>query len=104
MSQFLSLVEHAADLGVSVKTVRNAVCSGSWPAKTVRLGRRRLVSILEHQRLVEALLRDGFIPLDGTWTSTILETEHTPSAPNSRGPGRPRMPLLAASGRVKREP
>lgn len=62
--QFISLEEHAADLAVSIKTVRNKLSLGTWPAKTVLLGNRRLVPVAEHDKLVAQLLTEGYVPIN----------------------------------------
>lgn len=90
MRQFLSLADHAADLSLSVRTVRNAISRGKWPAKTVLLGRRRLVPRDEHQRLVAALIREGKIPLDGTWNTPPAAEQITDVPVTKRRIGRPR--------------
>lgn len=92
MRQFLSLADHAADLSLSVRTVRNAISLGRWPAKTVLLGRRRLVPLGEHQRLVAALIREGKIPLDGSWDAPVAASQTTEAPVTKRRIGRPRKP------------
>lgn len=90
MNRLLSLAVHAAALGMSERTVRNAIASGCWPAKTVCLGRRRLVPLVEHEKLIEDLIKFGSIPLSGSWHSKTTVISH---APPKRRVGRPRKSL-----------
>lgn len=72
MHQFLSLADHAADLSISLRTVRNAISLGKWPAKTVLLGRRRLVPRAEHERPIAQLLRFGKVSLNEPLPNKLL--------------------------------
>lgn len=78
---FLHLAQHASALSIPVASVRNAIYRGTWPARTVTLGGRRLVPIAEHQRLVDALNSAGHIPLNGP--AELERSEAAPNAPNA---------------------
>ena len=53
---FITLDQHARALATPVNTVRNAIYRGDWPVKTVKIGRRHLVALVDHQALVDSLL------------------------------------------------
>ncbi len=80
--------EHARLLGYSQRTVENRIAAGNWPARTIKLGGRRLVPRSEHERILrEAMERAGFGG-GGQEQEVVLDVR--------RGPGRPRA---AARGR-----
>lgn len=96
-TEFLSLAEHAQRLGVASKWVANKVAAGTWPARVVKLGRRRLVHVSEHQRMVRQLLESAGIksPADAPNqppTSAVAPgtTETGRMQGGGRKPGRPR--------------
>lgn len=53
---FISIETHARLLNISVRYVANRAAAGTWIAKTVLFGRRRLVPMVEHERVVRELL------------------------------------------------
>lgn len=54
--EFLTIVEHAAAFRLAVNTVRNRILSGTWPARTVKIGKNILIPAVEHQRVVNQML------------------------------------------------
>ena len=77
--------QHAKLLGYSQRTVENRIAAGSWPARTIKLGGRRLVPRSEHERILrEAMARAGFGGQEQE------EEEEAVVLDVRRGPGRPR--------------
>ncbi len=88
-TEFLSLAEHAARLGVAKTWVANRVAAGTWPARVVKLGRRRLVHVGEHQRMVRDLLESAGIKTPPASPDPSPQVP-APAQPAKRKPGRPR--------------
>jgi hypothetical protein len=87
----LPLDEAARALGIAEKTIRNQLVYGSFPIRTVKIGRRRLVVVADLLRFIGA----------------ATPAEPAPAAqpepqPARRGRGRPRKyPAAPAEGGAK---
>lgn len=99
---FLYLAQHASALSIPLTSVRNAIYRGTWPARTVTLGGRRLVPIAEHQRLVDALNSTGHVDLHGPAALDLSDVGssvllHMPEAVRKR-PGPKRRTTIVGVG------
>lgn len=94
-AQFLTLEEHAGHFRLAVNTVRNRILGGTWPAKTVKIGKNILVPRSEHDRVIKEMLAEvGIQPAAGAFcTDPHLLPSHlneNPVVGLKRGRGRPR--------------
>lgn len=94
-----TLAEHARLLGYSQRTVENRVAAGSWPARTIKLGGRRLVPRVEHERVLrEAMARAGIeLEVRQTQPQQAEAAELRARARPGPGPGRPRRSVAAVA-------
>lgn len=87
----LALGEHARRLGVAVHWVANRCAAGTWPARSIKIGRRRLVPLIEHERMVAELLAGAGIKAVPAQPAQPTPTApEGPAKPAKRKPGRPR--------------
>jgi hypothetical protein len=87
-NEFLTLSEHAAVFRLAVNAVRNRISLGTWPAKSVRVGKNILIPRLEHERVVAEILgQAGINPTLPKEKATVNQTNFNNL---KRGPGRPR--------------
>jgi hypothetical protein len=61
----LTVREHGDAVAFDEKSIRNSISKGLWPVRTVKLGGRRLIPVIEHKRLIAVLLATGAVPLSG---------------------------------------
>lgn len=86
-NEFLTLAEHAAEFRLAINTIRNRISLGTWPAKTVRIGKNILIPRVEHERVVAQIL--GQAGIHQTPKKTAVDNQ-TNLINLKRGPGRPR--------------
>lgn len=92
----LPLAEHARRLGIAHHWVANRCAAGTWPARTIKIGRRRLVPLVEHERMVRDLLAEaGITAVPAQPVPAPAPATPQQPAKRKRKPGRPRD----ASGR-----
>lgn len=94
-SQFLNLEEHAEQFRLAVNTVRNRILQGTWPARTVKIGKNILVPRSEHNRVINEMLASaGIQPTSGANGHDPqlppYQTNENPLVGQKRGRGRPR--------------
>lgn len=93
----LALGEHARRLGVAVHWVANRCAAGTWPARTIKIGRRRLVPLIEHERMVAELLAGAGIAAVPARPAPQPPALAAPQQPTKRRPGRPRGAAAAGA-------
>jgi hypothetical protein len=92
---FLTVKEHSKAFCLAENTVKNRLLNGTWPARSVRVGKLILIPMLEHQRVIKEMLAAVGIQPPG-WVSGI-DPHQPPCRPDEnqasglkRGRGRPR--------------
>lgn len=80
----MTLGEHAAAFRLAVNTVRNRILSGTWPARTVKIGKNILIPAVEHQRVVNQMLIQAGI------TPSQSDQQPIPTIQKEKKRGRPR--------------
>ena len=85
----LTVADHARRLGYSRRTVENRLAAGTWPAKVVRLGGKRLIPRQEHERiLAEAMAAAGICAKAAPSPNPVQAPARAPGRPRRAG-GRP---------------